>query len=110
SLANGDADAAVAHAREAAQMEMRDMKSPSGPPIPMKPAAELYADILLAADRPVEAVAAYEQSLQWVPLRTPSIAGLARAAASSGDAATAEEMLSKLKAMPGISKARTVIR
>jgi tetratricopeptide (TPR) repeat protein len=110
SLANGDADAAVAHAREAAQMEMRDMQAPSGPPIPMKPAAELYADILLAADRPVEAVAAYEQSLQWVPLRTPSIAGLARAAASSGDAATAEEMLSKLKAMPGISKARTVIR
>jgi len=55
-------------------------------------------------------LAAYEQSLQWVPLRTPSIAGLAKAAASSGDAATAEEMLSKLKAMPGISEARTMIR
>jgi len=110
SLANGDTDSAVAHAREAAQMELRDMKAPSGPPVPMKPAAELYADVLLSANRPVEALAAYEQALQWVPQRTPSIAGLAKAAASSGDSATADEMLSKLKAMPGISESRTMIR
>lgn len=110
SLANGDNETAVAHAREAAQMEMRDMKAPSGPPVPMKPAAELYGDILLAANRPVEALAAYESSLDWIPLRTPSIAGLAKAAKGAGDNATAEEMLTKLKAMPGINSARTMIR
>jgi len=76
----------------------------------MKPAVELYADMLLAADRPVEALAAYEQSLQWIPLRTPSISGLAKAATGAGDSATAEEMLTRLKEMPGISAARTMIR
>jgi tetratricopeptide (TPR) repeat protein len=84
SFSNGETDTAIAHAREAAEMEIRDMQAPSGPPVPMKPAAELYAEILLAANRPVEAVAAYQQSLQWVPLRTPSLAGLAKARASSG--------------------------
>ncbi|MGI9206294.1 MAG: hypothetical protein ACR2Q3_19925 [Woeseiaceae bacterium] len=110
SLAGGDMDNAVAYAREAAQMEMRDMKAPSGPPVPMKPAVELHADILLAAGRPVEALAAYERSLQWIPLRTPSISGLAKAATGAGDSATAEEMLTRLKEMPGISSARTMIR
>lgn len=110
SLVNGDKDKAITYAREAAQMEMRDMKAPSGPPVPMKPAVELYADILLAADRPVEALAAYERSLQWIPLRTPSISGMAKAAVGAGDSATAEEMLTRLKEMPGISAARTMIR
>ncbi|MFT4729449.1 MAG: tetratricopeptide (TPR) repeat protein [Granulosicoccus sp.] len=90
SLANGDTDTAIAQAGEAAQMEIRDMQAPSGPPVPMKPAAELYADILLAANRPVEALAAYQQSLQWIPLRTPSIVGMEKARASSDDSATAE--------------------
>ena len=110
SMANGDSEAAVAMAREAAQMEMRDMKSPSGPPDPLKPAVELYADLLLASNRPEEAVAAYERSLQWIPLRTTSISGLAQAAAKVGDSDTAEEMLTKLKGMPGIDASRTMIR
>lgn len=110
SFADGDADSAVGHAREAAQMEMRDMKAPSGPPVPMKPAVELYADMLLASGRPVEALAAYERSLQWIPNRTPSIAGLAKAAKGAGDAATSEEMITKLKEMPGINQDRTVMR
>ena len=110
SLVQGDEEGAVAHAREAAQMEMRDMKAPSGPPVPMKPAVELHADILLATGHPVEALAAYERSLQWIPNRTPSISGLAKAAKAAGDTATAEEMLTKLKEMPGISRDRTMIR
>ena len=86
SLVSGDVENAVVAAREAAETEMREMQAPSGPPDPMKPAVELYADILLAANRPVEAIAAYEQSLQWIPGRTPSITGLEKAAAEAGRA------------------------
>ena len=68
-----------------------------------KPAGELYADVLLAADRPAEAVTAYRQSLDWIPQRTPSMRGLAEAAARVGDAETAAEMTDRLKSMPGIS-------
>ena len=84
SLANGDADKAIAVAREAADIETTEMTAPSGPPEPMKPAVELYADILLAADRPVETISAYERSLQWIPKRSPSIRGLEKASAQAG--------------------------
>ncbi len=85
-LGGGDKDGAVMVAREAAEMELRDMTAPSGPPVPMKPAVELYGDILLAAGRPVEAVAAYERSLAWIPLRTPSVRGLEQAIAQANNA------------------------
>ena len=86
SLENGDVENAIVAARDAAETEMREMQAPSGPPDPMKPAVELYADILLATNRPVEAIAAYEQSLQWIPGRTPSVTGLEKAAAEAGHA------------------------
>ena len=50
----------------------------------------------MASDKPVEALAAYERSLQWIPQRTPSILGLAKAASAAGDKETAEEMISTL--------------
>jgi len=80
-LAANDDDGAVVAAQEAAEMELRDMKAPSGPPVPMKPAVELYADVLLAANRPAEAELAYQRSLQRIPLRTPSVKGLERSTA-----------------------------
>lgn len=82
-LAAGDNDGAVIAAREAAEMELRDMKAPSGPPVPMKPAVELYADVLLAVNRPAEAQVAYQRSLQRIPLRTPSVRGLEMSAAKA---------------------------
>ena len=82
-LAAGDNDGAVIAAREAAEMELRDMQAPSGPPVPMKPAVELYADVLLAANRPAEAQVAYQRSLQRIPLRTPSVRGLEISAAKA---------------------------
>jgi hypothetical protein len=91
-------------------MEMRDMQAPSGPPVPMKPAVELYADMLLEAGQAEDAVAAYEQSLLWIPLRTPSLAGYAKAAAKSGDNAAAEDMWKRLSDMPGIDASRTMTR
>ncbi len=100
-MTSDDMDGAVAAAKNAADMERQYLRVPSGPPKPMKPAAELYADVLLAANRPEEAIRAYEQSLQWIPQRTPSMRGLAKAAEMAGDAATANEMRSRLEAMPG---------
>jgi tetratricopeptide (TPR) repeat protein len=100
-LKNGDHDGAASAARNAAELEVQYMRVPSGPPKPMKPASELYADILLAANRPEQAIDAYERALQWVPQRTPSMRGLAAAAAKSGDTATADEMNQRLRSMPG---------
>ncbi len=105
SLLSGDTKQAIDVAREAAERERQEMNAPSGPPLPMKPAMELYGDILLAADRPGEALVAYERSMQWIPQRTPSILGLAKAASAAGDGETAEEMLTKVKEMPGASPA-----
>jgi tetratricopeptide (TPR) repeat protein len=100
-LKSGDNDGAVAAAKNAAEMEVQYMRMPSGPPKPMKPAGELYAQVLLAADRPEEAVTAFERSLEWIPQRTPSMRGLAMAAAKAGDNETAREMNARLKMMPG---------
>lgn len=105
SFNKGDIDSAVVSAHEAAEMEMRDMSAPSGPPMPMKPAIELYADILLAANRPKEALVAYEQSAQWIPQRTPSLIGISEAAKANGDKAMAAEMMTRVKTMPGVNPA-----
>jgi len=100
-LQSGDANGAIAAARSAADMEREYLRVPSGPPKPMKPAGELYADVLLAADRPEEAIVAFQQSLEWIPQRTPSMRGLAKAAEQAGDNEMANEMYMKLKDMPG---------
>ncbi len=91
SFAAGDVDDAVAFAKDAAETEMREMDAPSGPPVPMKPSAELYGDILLAANQPKNAVAAYEQTMAWIPNRTPSLLGLSKAADAVGDKEKADE-------------------
>ena len=100
-LKSGDSDGAVAAAKNAAEMEVQYMRVPSGPPKPMKPANELYAQVLLEADRPEEAKAAFQQSLAWTPLRTPSMMGLAKAAEKTGDNETAHDMYTRLRTMPG---------
>jgi hypothetical protein len=106
----GDEQRGIDIARDAAEMEMREMKAPSGPPVPMKPAIELYAEILMEANRPVEALAAYESSMQWIPQRTPSILGLARAASAAGDKEAVTEMLTMLEQMPGANPAGPAIQ
>ena len=56
-----------------------------GPPIPIKPAHELYAEVLLAAHRPKEARDEFQRALARAPKRAQSLLGLAKAAAASGD-------------------------
>jgi hypothetical protein len=99
-LARGEREAAVALAKEAADIE-RTLAPPSGPPQPMKPAFELYGEVLLAVGRPADAIPAFEQALLRTPNRTPSLAGLGAAAAAVGDAARARRAYSDLAAMPG---------
>ena len=74
----GDMDAAVAHAREAAQRE-EAMSFMFGPPFVDKPSYELLGEILLAAGRNEEAVDAYRAALARTPGRTMSLEGLAAA-------------------------------
>lgn len=87
-LARGQKDDAVSLAKEAADIELT-MDAPSGPPEPIKPALELYGEMLLETDRAREAVAAFEQSLLRMPKRTPSVLGLARASAKAGNSTAA---------------------
>jgi tetratricopeptide (TPR) repeat protein len=105
-MMDGDFDRAVVLAREASLIELENMSAPSGPPVPMKPAAEMYGEILAAAGRYNEAVDAFKAALNWVPNRTPSILGLSLAAAKSGDTELAKEMEIKLQSTPGINSVK----
>ena len=99
-LAAGHNDEAVRLAKEAVDIEM-STDAPSGPPEPMKPALELYGDVLLEVGRPADAVTAYAQSLLRTPKRTPSLLGLARATAKAGDMAAARQHYTEIASMPG---------
>ncbi|MGE0461951.1 MAG: tetratricopeptide repeat protein [Vicinamibacterales bacterium] len=98
--AKGQKEEALAFAKEAADAE-KTLNAPSGPPDPIKPAFELYGEMLLDAGRANEAMQAFEQSLLRTPKRTPSVLGLARAATAAGDPATARARYQELATMPG---------
>ena len=87
-LAQGQSDEAVALMAEAVAIA-ESIGLPNGAAIPIKPAHELYGEILLELDRPKEAAAQFEASLLRTPNRPLSLRGLARAAAKSGDTHTA---------------------
>ena len=67
-----------------------------GPPIPLKPPHELAGEWLLAANRPAEALRAFDQGLQRTPRRTLSLLGRARSLAASGEADAAREAYAEL--------------
>ena len=94
-LAKKQDDEALRVMKEAAELEL-SLDRPSGPPEPIKPATELFGEILLDLGRPKEAAAQFEQSLLRIPKRTPSLFGLARAAAKAGDRVTAQHSYSEL--------------
>ena len=94
-LARGQGAAAIALMDEALEI-VDGMRLPNGAASPVKPPYELYGEMLLELDRPAEAVKRFETSLQRMPGRTRSLLGLARAAARSGDRATAAEQYARL--------------
>lgn len=80
--AKGQKEEALGLAKSATDIEAT-MEAPSGPPDPIKPAFELYAELLAEAGRHKEAAAAFEQALLRTPNRTPSVRGLAKIAAKA---------------------------
>ena len=64
----------------------------------MLPARELLGDLLLALDRPREALRAYEATLQQTPNRLRSLAGAALAADRAGEAERARSFLNRVAA------------
>lgn len=89
---------ALTLAKEAADAE-DSMSFEFGPPAVVKPAHELYGELLAAAGKPAEARAEFERSLTRAPNRALSLLGLARAFAKSGDRVAARDTYGRLAAV-----------
>ena len=85
-----------------------------GPPYPVKPAHELFGEMLLGLDRPEEAREQFERALDRAPSRALSLLGLARAAAKAGDSQKAKDTYAELLGiwhradddLPGLAEVR----
>ncbi|MGH8772318.1 MAG: hypothetical protein ACREV2_14250, partial [Burkholderiales bacterium] len=83
-VAKNNFDEAIRMMRKATALE-EATPPPPGPPPVIKPAHELFGEILLRAGRPKEAVEQFATSLRRHPNRAHSLLGAAHAAAKSGD-------------------------
>lgn len=81
-------DEAITALKRATTLE-EELSPPSGPPSLLKPSHELLGEILLRAGQPKEAALAFATALARQPNRARSLLGTARAAAASGEMATA---------------------
>lgn len=79
-----DHDQAIELMKKAIVLE-EQMGPPSGPPGLIKPAHELFGEILLRAGKPEAAAEQFKTALLRQPNRARSLLGAARAAARSGD-------------------------
>jgi hypothetical protein len=95
-LAKSDQAGALAALARAARLEAQRAK-PIARPYPIKPAAELYGEILLGTGDAAAAVTQFKASLARTPRRAQSLLGLARAASVAGQpslaSATARDFL-----------------
>jgi tetratricopeptide (TPR) repeat protein len=82
-LARGKEEDGLRLLREAADAE-EALTPPSGPPDLLKPALELYGEVLLERGQPGEALPQLQRSLLRMPNRTASLLGAARAASRLG--------------------------
>ncbi|PSQ75255.1 MAG: hypothetical protein BRD39_00095 [Bacteroidetes bacterium QH_9_64_21] len=82
-LKAGNPDEALRHLEKATAMEV-ERPLDFGPPFPAKPAPELYGEALLALDRPDEALAQFNTTLDRYSDRARSLWGKAQAAAQAG--------------------------
>jgi hypothetical protein len=82
-LARNDRPGALASLARGAQLEARRPK-PVARPYPVKPAGELYGEILLGTGDASAAVVQFKASLARTPGRALSLLGLARAASAAG--------------------------
>jgi tetratricopeptide (TPR) repeat protein len=94
-VARGRGEEAVARMQEAVALE-RQLPPPLGLPRPIKPASELFGEILLELGRPREAAAAFERALERGPNRSLALLGWARASAALGDRESARRLYRRL--------------
>jgi len=94
-VATGRPGDAVSRMQEAVALD-RDLPPPLGPPRPIKPAPELFGEILLEQGRPGEAAAQFERALVRWPNRSLSLLGRARASAALGDRESARRHYRRL--------------
>lgn len=93
--ANGYYDKALSLMREAAEQEDSVDKHPVTPG-EVLPARELLGDMLLLHNKPEEAIAAYEATLEFSPNRFHSLYGAGKAAQTVGDTERSEKYFTKL--------------
>jgi tetratricopeptide (TPR) repeat protein len=91
----GRSDSAVALLRVAADLEVSTPKH-AVTPAPTIPANEWAGDLLLALNRPGQALAEYRRSLELYPKRFNSLAGAARAARAAGQGDPARQYYQEL--------------
>jgi len=115
-LAENDSSRAVTLMQQAADLEDRSEKH-----IAMEnrlsPMREMLGELLLASNRPAEALREFERSLRVVPNRFRSLAGAGQAAEQSGNRKLAESYYKQLLAMavnpegerPAITNARAFL-
>lgn len=82
----GKLETAIDLARRATELE-KAIGAPSGPPDVIKPAHELYGELLLAAGKPAEALEQFRASLLRTPNRALSVRGAAAASQKTTPAA-----------------------
>lgn len=82
-LSENRLDEGLATLERATELEAR-LDPPSGPPDTVKPAHELYGEVLLAQGRPEEAARQLEIALRRTPRRAPALLAAARAADALG--------------------------
>jgi len=99
-FAEGRKDEAVARLTKAAEKEELVGKHPVTPGSVL-PARELLGDLLLELDRPADALAAYERSLEDAPKRLNTLAGAVQAAQGAGDRERARRYAAELAALCG---------
>src|SRR5687768_6431344 len=93
--AKGDHDHAAKLMKQAVERE-EQLGPPTGPPSLIKPAHELFGELLLRAGKPEQAAEQFRESLLRQPNRARSLLGAARAAAKLGDRSAAEATYQKL--------------
>jgi Tfp pilus assembly protein PilF len=90
----GEHDKAATLMKRAVELEEK-LGPPSGPPGLIKPSHELFGELLLRAGKSAEAAEQFRLSLLRQPNRARSLLGAARAAAKTGDRATANATYQK---------------
>jgi hypothetical protein len=93
--ASGRTEEALGMMREACAMEDQTEKSAISPG-PIKPARELFGEMLLEAKRPKEALEQFELTMTKEPNRFRGVYGAALAAREAGDGAKAKKLSQEL--------------